>query len=82
MDECSSWRASESEAELVNRDEERSEGRKRGKRKRRKEGGVGRGAGVGGSPFPACTSFISLIKAGAVGDVKNEPKDMGIGDRG
>lgn len=36
---------------------------------------------VEGSPLPACTSFISLIKAGAVGDVKNEPKDMGIGDR-
>lgn len=74
MGECSSWRANESEAEQENRDEERSERRKRGKRRRRRE--------RGGSPLPACTSFISLIKAGAVGDVKNEPKDMGIGDRG
>lgn len=30
--------------------------------------------------FSACTSFISLIKAGAVGAVKNEPKDMKTGE--
>lgn len=52
---------------LNKRDEEQSEwgGRKGG------------GLGI----LPACTSFIFLIKAGAVGAVKNEPKDMGIGDR-
>lgn len=37
-----------------------------------------KGGGLG--ILPACTAFIFLIKAGAVGAVKNEPKDMGIGD--
>lgn len=37
-----------------------------------------RGGGLG--ILPACISFIFLIKAEAVGAIKNEPRDMGIGD--
>lgn len=57
--------ASESEAGLNKRAEEQSE--------------CGGREGGGLRFFPARTSFIFLIKAGAVGAVKNEPKDMGIG---
>lgn len=38
------------------------------------------GAGGGKGLLPACASFIFLIKAGAVGAVKKQPRDMGIGD--
>lgn len=51
----------------VGEDEEQSE-----------SSGWSAGAGGGMGLLPACASFIFLIKA--VGAVKKEPRDMGIGD--